>query len=189
MGSLASRPWVRYNAVMASAVRLLQSQWARSCDRLVQRLKGLTDEEYRWEPVEGCWNIRTASDTPGGWVVDYPQVHPDPPPFTTIAWRLLHISDGNTIYWEHAFGSGRRNFWDLVPHGSSGDAVDYLIESQKPITATLAGLEDAQLDEERPTHFGVGWPARRVFAVLVDEQVHHGGEVGVLRDLYRVMFQ
>jgi hypothetical protein len=28
-----------------------------------------------------------------------------------------------------------------------------------------------------------------VFAVLVDEQVHHGGEVGVLRDLYRVMFQ
>jgi DinB superfamily len=110
---------------------------------------------------------------------------PDPPPFTTIAWRMLHISDGNTIYWEHAFGPGERNFWDLVPRGSALEAIDYLVESQRPITTTLAELDDDLLDEARPTHLGVAWPAERVLAVLIDEQLHHGAEIGVLRDLYR----
>ena len=117
--------------------------------------------------------------------MDYPQVHPDPPPFTSIAWRLLHISDGNAIYWEHSFGPGQRNFWDLAPHGDAASAIHYVAESQAPVTATLAGMDDDSLDEMRPTHFGVEWPARRVFAVLLDEQTHHGAEVGVLRDLYR----
>jgi DinB superfamily len=170
---------------MSSAVRLLQNQWQRTCDRLVRRLEGLTDDEYRWEPVAGCWNVRPAPNSPSGWIVDYPDVAPDPPPFTTIAWRLLHISDGNTIYWEHAFGPRARNFWDLVPHGTARGAIDYLIESQRPITNTLAELDDDGLDEMRPTHFGVGWPARRVLTVLVDEQLHHGAEVALLRDLYR----
>jgi uncharacterized damage-inducible protein DinB len=118
-------------------------------------------------------------------MVDYPRVHPPPPPFTTIAWRLLHIADGNTIYWEHSFGPGLRNFWDLAPHGDASGAIEYLRDSQEPITATLAELHDAELDVPRPTHFGHTWPARRVIAVLIDEQVHHGAEVGVLRDLYR----
>jgi hypothetical protein len=174
---------------MASAVGLLRSQWHRSCERLVQRLEGLTDDEYLWEPVEGCWNVRPLSKTPGGWTVDYPEVHPDPPPFTTIAWRMLHISDGNTVYWEHAFGPGKKNFWDLVPHGSASEALGYLIKIQGPITTTLASLDDGMLDEERPTHFGVPWPARRVLAVLIDEQLHHGAEIGVLRDLYRARFR
>jgi DinB superfamily len=98
---------------------------------------------------------------------------------------MLHISDGNTIYWEHSFGAATKNFWDLAPHGTAAGAIDYLVESQRPITETLAVLDDSSLDEERPTHFGVTWPARRVVSVLVDEQLHHGAEVGVLRDLYR----
>jgi DinB superfamily len=170
---------------MASAAQLLRTQWDRSCERLLQRLDGLTDDEYRWEPIAGSWNVRRSDTSPSGWTVDYPQVHPDPPPFTTIAWRLLHISDGNTIYWEHSFGPGIRNFWDLAPHGDAVSAIEYLAESQGPVTATLAEMDDDRLDDMRPTHFGVEWPARRVFTVLVDEQVHHGAEVGVLRDLYR----
>jgi hypothetical protein len=170
---------------MASAVRLLRAQWERSCTRLRSRLDGITDDEYLWEPVASCWNVRPSASSPSGWTVDYPDVPPDPPPFTTIAWRLLHIADGNTIYWEHSFGSATKNFWDLAPHGTAVDAIDYLVESQRPITNTLAVLDDDALDEERPTHFGVTWPARRVLSVLADEQLHHGAEVGLLRDLYR----
>src|SRR5687768_217500 len=136
---------------MASAVRVLQNQWRQSCERLVRRLEGLTDEELRWEPVSPCWNVRPA---PGGdgWTVDYPGEAPDPPPFTSIAWRLLHISDGNTIYWEHSFGPAKRNFWDLVPHATAEGAIEYLLESQRPVTETLAALDDDGLDEMRPTH-------------------------------------
>ena len=173
------------NALVASAIRVLRNLWSRSCDRLLQRLDGLTDDEYRWEPVVGCWNVRASEESPSGWTVDYPEAPPDPPPLTTIAWRMLHISDGNTIYWEHAFGRGVRNFWDLAPHGDAVGAIEYLRESQGPITATLAELDDVALDEMRPTQFGVAWPARRVVAVLIDEQVHHGAEIALLRDLYR----
>ncbi len=170
---------------MASAARVLRNQWERSCERLLRRLDGLTDDEYRWEPVAGCWNVRPSATAPGGWTVDYPGVHPDPPPFTTIAWRMLHLADGNSIYWEHSFGPGVRNFTDLPPHGDAAGAIEYLAESQRPVSATLAEMDDKLLDEERPTHFGVAWPARRVFAVLIDEQLHHGAEVALLRDLYR----
>jgi hypothetical protein len=171
--------------MVASAARLLRQQWERSCERLLRRLDGLTDDEYRWEPVANCWNVRPDPSSPSGWTVDYPDVHPDPPPFTTIAWRLLHIADGNTIYWEHCFGPKIRDFGDLVTHGEADDAIDYLVESQRPVTEALRQRDDDTLDEMRPTHLGVTWPARWVFAVLIDEQVHHGAEVGLLRDLYR----
>jgi hypothetical protein len=173
---------------MTTAIELLRRQWARSCERLQQRLEGLTDDEYRWEPVAGSWNVRPDATSPSGWTVDYPESPPAIAPVTTIAWRMLHISDGNAIYWEHAFGPRRRNFWDLSPHGDAAGAIAYLEQTQDQITKTLAALDDAALDDPRPTHFGVEWPAHRVFVVLIDEQVHHGAEIALLRDLYRERF-
>ena len=58
--------------------------------QFLPRMAGLTDEEYRWEPVEGCWSVRQGGD--GAWTVDWARSEPPPPPFTTIAWRLIHIA-------------------------------------------------------------------------------------------------
>ena len=41
---------------------LAQFDFAR--ESLAQRLVGLTDEEYLWEPVPGCWSIRRKSEGP-----------------------------------------------------------------------------------------------------------------------------
>ena len=41
---------------------LAQFDFAR--ERLAERLAGLTDEEYRWEPVPGCWSIRRRLEGP-----------------------------------------------------------------------------------------------------------------------------
>jgi hypothetical protein len=30
--------------------------------RLRSRLAGITDEEYGWEPVPGCWSVRPVGD-------------------------------------------------------------------------------------------------------------------------------
>ena len=64
-------------------------------------LDGLTDDEYLWEPVEGCWSIRpraearTAQAAGGGdLVADFEYPEPDPAPVTTIAWRIAHIRVG-----------------------------------------------------------------------------------------------
>nr|BFF26288.1 DinB family protein [Glycomyces mayteni] len=54
------------------------------------RLEGLTDDEYFWEPVDGCWSLRPGPDGSLRMEQEYPA--PEPPPFTTIAWRMTHIS-------------------------------------------------------------------------------------------------
>ena len=65
------------------------------------RLDGLTDDEYRWEPVVGMWNIRprgearTSMAAGGGeFVADFEYPEPTPTPLTTIAWRLAHVNIG-----------------------------------------------------------------------------------------------
>ena len=69
--------------------------------QLRPRLGGLTDDEYFWEPVPGCWSVRpraeaTTSDAAGGGdlVLDYAWPEPTPAPVTTIAWRLAHVTRG-----------------------------------------------------------------------------------------------
>ncbi|HJU02699.1 MAG TPA: DinB family protein [Actinomycetes bacterium] len=49
--------------------RLLAGQLEFYWDvHLRPRLEGLGDEEYFWEPVEGCWSLRRAGD--GRWRLD-----------------------------------------------------------------------------------------------------------------------
>lgn len=62
--------------------------------RLDRRLAGLTDDEYLWKPAEGCWSVRPVGD--GRFRADARPPNaplPDPPPLTTIAWRMCHIID------------------------------------------------------------------------------------------------
>jgi hypothetical protein len=83
---------------MARSERLaeqLDRHWRKN---LRPRLDGLTDEEYFWEPVRGCWSIRPhgTSTAPmsagsGEWTVDFASPDPVPAPVTTIAW-----SDGTS---------------------------------------------------------------------------------------------
>ena len=70
-------------------------------ENLRPRMEGLTDAEYFWEPVRGCWSIRprgtSAAPMSGGsgeWTIDFASPDPVPAPVTTIAWRLAHIIVG-----------------------------------------------------------------------------------------------
>ncbi|MGH9226456.1 MAG: hypothetical protein ACRD2W_22300 [Acidimicrobiales bacterium] len=58
--------------------------------RAMARLDGLTDDEYFWEPVAGCWTVRR-DPASGRMDVDRALPAPEPPPVTTIAWRIVHI--------------------------------------------------------------------------------------------------
>jgi hypothetical protein len=66
--------------------------------QLRPRLNGLTDDEYFWQPVPGCWTVshRGQSTAPvsfgdGEFTMDYAMPPRDPEPVTTIAWRLAHL--------------------------------------------------------------------------------------------------
>ena len=65
--------------------------WDYSAGVLLDRLQGLTDDEYFWEPVPGCWTV--TRDDEGWAATNDPEA--DPAPFTTIAWRLWHKACGH----------------------------------------------------------------------------------------------
>src|SRR5436190_21445171 len=70
-------------------------------NHLRPRLATLSDDEYLWEPTPGSWTIRprTETNTPlaagaEDLVIDWDYPPPTPPPLTTIAWRLGHVTVG-----------------------------------------------------------------------------------------------
>jgi hypothetical protein len=166
------------------AVGVLRELWTGSARRLVERLLGLEDEEFFWEPAQPSWSVRRNRAAPSGWQIDYPFPPPVPPPVTTIAWRLVHLANGNWIRWEHAHGPGKRMFPDLPVPGTAADAITYWTDSRAPIESWLDSARDADLDEVRPNPVGDPLPVGQTLSILLDEQIHHGAEIALLRDLY-----
>jgi hypothetical protein len=150
------------------------------------RLDGLTDAEWRWEPVPGCWTVRPAPT--GGYVPDWAWPAPEPPPVTTIGWRLCHI--GGPVLGMRArnhFGDGA---WSIETVEWPGTAADGLAFVDRGYAAWKAGVET--LDEAglaRPCGPAEGPYGAEPLATLIlhvnREVIHHAGEVALLRDLYR----
>jgi hypothetical protein len=162
------------------------------------RLDGLTDEEYFWEPVDGCWSLRQCPD--GRYV---PDGGPDggkvsgPPAVTTIAWRLVHVGAyclanrasaffGDGTVPEDANMFDRRHVPADLP-GSAVDAIDFLDRAYRRWHDGIAGLDEAAL--RAPLGPKGAMFADDPMAALVlhisREVMHHGGEICLLRDLYR----
>ena len=164
-------------------VELLAAELDEAYETLSRRIAGLTDEEFFWQPVAGCWTVHP--DEGGRWVVDYAFPDPEPPPFTTIAWRLVHVATCKVMYYEHAFGPGRLTWDELeTPHTVAG-TVAMLQQGHASLRQALDGLGDAELEEMRLTNWGERWPAWRIFWTMIFHDLHHGAEIGCLRDLYR----
>lgn len=163
-------------------------------DQLRPRLDGLTDDEYLWEPVAGCWSVRRRADATaplatgaGDTVIDYAWPEPVPAPVTTIAWRLGHMAIG--IFGERAanhFGDGGVTYqttdWPLTAAGG----LALLDGWHDAWTAGVSALDADGL--ARPCGRHEGPFADHPFAALVlhvnREALHHGAEVALLRDLY-----
>ena len=161
------------------------------------RLDGLTDDEYFWEPVPGCWTIhrrdeqRTSMQAGAGeWVYDFELPDPDPAPITTIAWRLGHIiASVFGLRAANHFGTPwADNWWDTYEWPST--AADALERVDTEYDAWIKGI--SSLDDEAMTR-AVGptegpwqeFPYSALILHINREVIHHSAEVALLRDLYR----
>lgn len=177
---------------MVAAADVLKEQFRASSAHLTEVLSGIDDAEFFWEPVPGCWTVHdraqpraNSADGSGRWVIDYEIPEPDPAPMTTIAWRTVHIAAVNFLYWDYAFGPATASF-NLEMPGNAHDAIAWLDNSQRPLAGTLEAItDDSALDADVLTNWGARWPVSRIFTTLISEQVHHGAEISLLRDLYR----
>jgi DinB superfamily len=160
-------------------------------------LDGLTDEEYLWEPAEGCWSIRPRAEATtshaagaGALVADIAFPEPEPAPLTTIAWRMAHIRVG-IFGMRNASHFGRAPI-DYQTAEWAGDAATALAELDEEYAHWTKGVESLSVEDlGRPVGEAEGPFAEHPYAELVlhinREVIHHGAEILLLRDLYRVM--
>ena len=106
---------------------------------------------------------------------------------TTIGWRLVHIALCKVIYHEWAFGPRRLTFITIENPHDVESAMRMLEHGHALLTQDLASLRDGDLERPVLTNWGEEWPAWRIFWTMIDHDVHHGAEIGVLRDLYRTL--
>ncbi|MEV6212911.1 DinB family protein [Kitasatospora sp. NPDC051914] len=159
----------------------------------------MTDEEYFWEPVPGCLSVRRRSDGPGpqaefltgagDWGRDALAEPPSPAPFTTIAWRLSHLTELLVLRAEYTVG-GRTLTRD--EHPVAGDAVGAVAAFGTAVKAwreALVGADDAALDTVGHSSYPYGSDPEEPFLEIVwwvnQELLHHGAEIALLRDLHR----
>ncbi|HEX4489954.1 MAG TPA: DinB family protein [Acidimicrobiia bacterium] len=155
--------------------------------RTDERLAGLTDAEYLWEPVPGCWSIRPGES---GWVFEGSGSDPDPAPVTTIAWRLVHVSASLREHWVRAvaFERGKADWFPPteVP-ATAADGIAMFTRACEQWRADITSIDDARLDE--PLGPEGGPFADELVATFVehihDELIHHTAEIALLRDLFR----
>jgi hypothetical protein len=175
----------------AQLVEQLEWHWQ---GQLRPRLAGLTDNEYFWAPAPNSWNIHprghsTAPVQAGGgeFTIDFAFPEPDPPPVTTIAWRLAHIIVGVLgMRVASHFGGPAMDYMSFDYAGTAAEALRQLDEVHDAWLAGVRGLDAAGL--ARPVGPAEGPWAEHPMAELVlhinREVIHHGAEISLLRDLY-----
>lgn len=170
-------------------VDLLREDFAHAVRAVRWQVEGLGDDEYAWEPVDDAWTVRPRAGARGHhvghgrWVIDDHGV--DPPGVPTIAWRLLHLAGCLDIYRATTFRGSQRSWDDLLFPATASESVAWLHGLQDAWLDDLARLTDGDLDRAVRTFWGERIATGRVVRQLTVEQLHHGAEIGLLRDLQR----
>lgn len=168
-----------------STLDALTSSISATRDQLFERLSGLEDGEYLWEPVEGMWTVRQTAE---GWKADWASSDPEPPPVTTIAWRMWHIAvDALDSYSRRTFGTTGTHREGAEWVGTAREAIDL---TRAAFDTFVIGFET--VGEDGLQHqLGDAWnhyseaTHLELFLHALREVTHHAAEIGLLRDLYR----
>jgi hypothetical protein len=129
--------------------------------RLLNRMSGLTDDEWAWQPIAGDAKV-------------------------TIRWRLDHIAQalGEQRNWVWLGAPA-----EAAPQFSSADSANAAVASVELMLERFSALvrrADAGLGSAIGTVAGPYGDASRQSLVLhvADELIHHSAEAALLRDLY-----
>ncbi len=160
--------------------------------QLRPRLGGLTDDEYFWEPVPNCWNVRprgtgsaAVAAGRGDHTIDFDFSAPDPAPVTTIAWRLAHLIVGVFgMRVARHFGGPAMDYENFDYAGTADAALAQLDETYAAWVAGVRTWSTEQLAAPCGEPGYEDFPCAALVLHINREAIHHGAEIALLRDLH-----
>jgi hypothetical protein len=156
----------------------LDFHWTQA---LRPRLDGLADDEYFWCPVPDCWTVHSDG------AIDFSFPEPQPPPFTTIAWRLAHVIVGVFAMRNYShFGAPKADYESWSYATDAATALRQLDEQYRTWIDGVRGMtEDALYQPCGPAEGPYAeYPMIDLVLHINREAIHHGAEIACIRDLY-----
>jgi hypothetical protein len=162
----------------------LLAQLTTSLDLALERMDGLTDEEFWWRPEP---DAATAARTPKGRLRPAPL--PDDSPRTrTIVLLTGHLGEGALLRADYTTGTHALTPKDITWPATADEAAPFLRHAFTHWHDALASLPDADLDVIGRSAYP--WGLDRRLPVLdiawwvTRELIHHTAEIAFIRDLY-----
>jgi hypothetical protein len=164
------------------------AQWDYVTDVLIERLSGLTDEEFLWRPAETVWTVRPTMDgRPRPDAEVWPPTAEAAPP-RTLAWSIDHLGAGSYTRADYLVGEHRLKDEDLSWPLTATGGIEFMKGGLDAWRNGLAQMTDEDLDTVGRSAYPGGLdptlPLIEIVWWVNKELVFHSGEIWLLRDLY-----
>ena len=116
--------------------------------------------------------------------------------YRSVLGTLKHAAGWSHVYRSYAFDLQPKR-WSQIdwPHGlrdtivkSEGylyDVIEWYDEAHRRWLEGLANVSEAQLDEQRPLHWGQSAPLYEIVVMIAGHHIYHAGELNQVLSIYR----
>ena len=165
------------------------AQWDYVVDVLNERLAGLNDDEFLWEPAPGAWTVR--ANVEGGRSMPDAEVWPptgQAAPPRTIAWSMGHLGSGIALRADWLVGSHRLLEKDFDWPLTAVEGIRFMNAGLRQWREGLVTMTDADLDTVGRSAWPHGLdptlPLIDIVWWVAKELLWHATEIWYVRDLY-----
>ena len=165
------------------------AQWDYIVEVLTERLAGLTDEEYLWEPAPSVWTVRP--NPAGGRAVPDAEVWApsgEAAPPRTIAWSAGHLGASVATRADWLVGDHRAKHEDFDWPLTADGGVAFMRAGLDAWRNGLATMTDEDLDTVGRSAYPHGLdpelPLIEIVWWVAKELLWHSAEIWYVRDLY-----
>jgi hypothetical protein len=154
---------------------------------LAERLAGLEDEEYLWEPARQVLTVRPDASGSKPDAFGLPPTGEVEPP-RTLAWLLGHLGSGMRLRADYLVGDHRLTEADLPWPLTAPEGIEFMAGGLRAWRQGLEQMTDEDLDTVGRSAFPHGLdpelPLIEIVWWVTKDLVFHAGEIWYVRDLY-----
>jgi hypothetical protein len=165
------------------------AQWDYVVEVLTERVAGLTDEAFLWEPAAIVWTVRRGPDgrprPDAEWWA--PTGEGGTPP-RTLAWSIGHLGASVMTRADYLVGSHSMQDNDLTWPMTADDGIRFMLDGLATWRNGLATMTDGDLDTVGRSAYPHGLDPELPLIEIVwwvnKELVFHSAEIWYAADLY-----